>query len=65
MIITNEQDKAKIIADEPFYCKERNTFCLGNSLEEAGKVFQKMLQDNAEFISLMNSKSKQEADAEQ
>ena len=64
MIITNELDKAMLLADKPFYCKERNTLCLGNSMEEAGKVFQEMLQDNEGFIQLMNSTSEKEANAE-
>lgn len=36
-----DEEREKFLKDEPFY-KDKDSYCLGDSLQEAGEVFRKL-----------------------
>jgi len=54
----SENELKKFLNGEAFF-KDENTFCLGKSLEEAGKVFLKVVEKREEKnVGMANEKDK-------
>ena len=44
MIFINQEDLENFLSDKKYY-SGRNNYCLGNTLEEAGEIFRKIVED--------------------